>query len=628
MSQHVRRSGQFSVLLVAACAAALAACQVASPVAKTGAQTAATGNKADQPNVTYVNSPENGIGLPPPASVMTDGTPVLPASTPELSTSTRAQALASANTMAIKAADGGTYTSPDGSLTVTIPPGALSQDTTVRFSRVDTSKVATNGEFTPGIVFVADLGGATVGDNETLMVTSKVDPRLIDDARQHVANFTPDMMGLSQGPDGTWKMTMPLRGDITNGAAQPTPVQGSNWELREFGPSVGTRQTPAFTLAAPAAAAPNLYSIFDVAATAASGAPAPAPTATPTPAPTPTPIPRLTPIAAGYDTIDNLPAMPVSEQANYPLIPSMLWWSGQDYALVKTPFDPSPHADVKIYNVVRDTMANYGEFFTCLSIWHHDCGTASVNDAIAAVETYNQAVAHHRQPTDAMRTLAFSYYKVDGQRITNCSYTDARPMIVNMSFDSDDPSAAGPITNGSVTFGTGAASITRNTDQNGSASQSFQPTTVSISATWPNPNGLSAAPIANPAVTSATMVVNQPSSFHVNLTWHKYSPAITLKLTGDAPITDPVVVFNVDGQERTFTKADFSSFTGSGTTKATVTFYARVGDDTANHTFKLVHLTATNGGMSTPDGYLPGAASVQRTKSFSYDLRMYNIAQK
>lgn len=117
----------------------------------------------------------------------------------------------------IKASEGGTYVSEDGLLTATIPPGALSQDTVVKFARLDTSGEKNTNQRLSGIRFQMDIGDAYIMPGQKISVASKADERLIPELQQMYSDYTPERYALSQDAKGNWVVTMPVAGP----AAQP-----------------------------------------------------------------------------------------------------------------------------------------------------------------------------------------------------------------------------------------------------------------------------------------------------------------------------------------------------------------------------------------------------------------------
>jgi hypothetical protein len=136
-------------------------------------------------------------------------------------------AVDTATAMLIKASQGGKYVSEDGSLVAVIPPGALSQDTYVRFVRLDTSQEKNTNQFLAGMRFQMDLGDAHVVPGQKLMVSAKADDRLIPELKSMYEDYTPERYSLSQDEKGQWLVTMPVDGprlermDITRQPADP-----------------------------------------------------------------------------------------------------------------------------------------------------------------------------------------------------------------------------------------------------------------------------------------------------------------------------------------------------------------------------------------------------------------------
>jgi hypothetical protein len=136
-------------------------------------------------------------------------------------------AVDTAKAMLIKASQGGKYVSEDGTLVAVIPPGALSEDTYVRFTRLDTSKEKNTNQFLAGMRFQMDLGDAHVVPGQKLMVSAKADDRLIPELKSMYADYSPERYSLTQDEKGQWLVTMPVDGprlermDISKQPADP-----------------------------------------------------------------------------------------------------------------------------------------------------------------------------------------------------------------------------------------------------------------------------------------------------------------------------------------------------------------------------------------------------------------------
>ncbi|MEB3220656.1 MAG: hypothetical protein VKS61_01120 [Candidatus Sericytochromatia bacterium] len=136
-------------------------------------------------------------------------------------------AVDTAKAMLIKASQGGKYVSEDGTLVAEIPPGALSQDTYVRFVRLDTSKEKNTNQFLAGIRFQMDLGDAHVVPGQSLKVRAKADDRLIPELQAMYDDFTHDRYSLVLGENNQWMVSMPVDGprlermDISKQPADP-----------------------------------------------------------------------------------------------------------------------------------------------------------------------------------------------------------------------------------------------------------------------------------------------------------------------------------------------------------------------------------------------------------------------
>ncbi len=114
--------------------------------------------------------------------------------------------------MLIKASEGGSFVSEDGLLTAVIPPGALSQDTAIRFVRLDTSKQKNTNQHLAGIRFQMDIGDAYILPGQKINVSAKADDRLIPELKTMYDDYTADRYSLSQDAKGNWVVTMPVSG--------------------------------------------------------------------------------------------------------------------------------------------------------------------------------------------------------------------------------------------------------------------------------------------------------------------------------------------------------------------------------------------------------------------------------
>ena len=114
--------------------------------------------------------------------------------------------------MKIKASEGGTFVSEDGLLTAVIPPGALSQDTEIRFARLDTSKQKNTNQSLSGIRFQMDIGDAYVMPGKKINVSAKADERLIPELQSMYDDYSPERYSLSQDAKGNWVVSMQVSG--------------------------------------------------------------------------------------------------------------------------------------------------------------------------------------------------------------------------------------------------------------------------------------------------------------------------------------------------------------------------------------------------------------------------------
>jgi hypothetical protein len=128
--------------------------------------------------------------------------------------------LAGAVSMTVNAETGGIYRSADGELVVEIPPSVLTKDTTVRFARMDTSPLPDGPIGTPGIVIVADWGGATIRSDGSVSVKARVDDRFMHSLALSAPTTDPAVLGLSRSGD-RWYLPVVMRPDV---AGRPESV--------------------------------------------------------------------------------------------------------------------------------------------------------------------------------------------------------------------------------------------------------------------------------------------------------------------------------------------------------------------------------------------------------------------
>jgi hypothetical protein len=134
---------------------------------------------------------------------------------------------------AVVAAEGGLFKSPDGTIELRIPPGALTQDARVTAYAKDTAGKPIGAGFVPGIAFQLDLGGARIAPGASVVVSAKVDKRFVETMAARDASFTPDAYGLRKDTDGHWTMQMPVHGPALMPVAPPDLTPG--WLLAENG---------------------------------------------------------------------------------------------------------------------------------------------------------------------------------------------------------------------------------------------------------------------------------------------------------------------------------------------------------------------------------------------------------
>lgn len=243
----------------------------ASPISNGGGAIADNGSLYDQPVAPGAERPQAGVArpggagdptavtVPVTAGAQADaiaGRPTRPVPAP-VTTLQRDAALAGAGATRahVAAATGAIVATPDGKLTLTIPPGALSGDADVRVAPVSTAHIEVPGVFTPGVRFALDLGGAKLAPDALIKVRQVVDPRFVPSLQQRDPAFDPAKYSLSQDASGAWVMEMPIHGPASVSPKAPTePITLEQIMLAEFGhlpfaPGAGVGQ-PTFKLQA------------------------------------------------------------------------------------------------------------------------------------------------------------------------------------------------------------------------------------------------------------------------------------------------------------------------------------------------------------------------------------------
>jgi len=120
----------------------------------------------------------------------------------------------------VTAAAGGKFVSPDGKVELMVPPGALSDNATVRILPADTSHKPELSNLVPGISYYMDMGTAHVMGNQTMTVTSVVDSRAIAEMAARdpkymdpkSPDYDPSKYSLKQNAAGDWLLTMKIDG--------------------------------------------------------------------------------------------------------------------------------------------------------------------------------------------------------------------------------------------------------------------------------------------------------------------------------------------------------------------------------------------------------------------------------
>lgn len=164
------------------------------------------------------NLPVGGAGVTPPGTApIAGGHAHVKDGAAHAGEVTAAQALLNVPAQPVSASSGGTFRF--GTSTITIPPGALNADGAVRFKPVDTASRDVTALKVPGISYFLDMGGANLGPDQSMKVTSPVDLRAIDELKKRDPKFDPAKYSLSQDASGTWMLTMTVSGPQTT----PTP---------------------------------------------------------------------------------------------------------------------------------------------------------------------------------------------------------------------------------------------------------------------------------------------------------------------------------------------------------------------------------------------------------------------
>lgn len=255
-------------LALAAVILALAGCQAAapvgapeqrvskaSPISNGGGAIADNGALYDQPVAPGAEKPAAGatkpgatdaagqpvaVTVPVEAGAQADAVAGAPGRGPAapVTTTLRDRALdaAGATKARVSAATGGLVTTPDGKLTLTIPPGALTADADVRVAPAPTDHLDVPGVYLPGVRFALDLGTASLAPDAVIKVKQVVDPRFVPELQKRDQAFDPANYGLSQDAAGAWVMEMPIHGPASASPKAPaTPVPFEQILLAEFG---------------------------------------------------------------------------------------------------------------------------------------------------------------------------------------------------------------------------------------------------------------------------------------------------------------------------------------------------------------------------------------------------------
>jgi hypothetical protein len=124
----------------------------------------------------------------------------------------RQAALAGVDAVHFSAASGGVYRSPDGSLVIEIPPGALAADADIKFARLDPSTLHAHGGGVPGLAIVADWGNARFKPGAAMKVKAAVDQRFVD-AVERLAPGRASEVGLTRNAKGGAELELAVHAD-------------------------------------------------------------------------------------------------------------------------------------------------------------------------------------------------------------------------------------------------------------------------------------------------------------------------------------------------------------------------------------------------------------------------------
>lgn len=151
-------------------------------------------------------------------------------------TSLRDSLLKDVKPVSLSAAAGGTVQSPDGKVTIVVPPGALSGDTQARLTYVQAPASDYPGVLMSGLRFALDLGGATLAPDQQIKVRGKANPEFVAALQKRDASFAPEKYSLSKDASGEWVMEMVIKGPASVSPAVPTtPLAPADFRLTEFG---------------------------------------------------------------------------------------------------------------------------------------------------------------------------------------------------------------------------------------------------------------------------------------------------------------------------------------------------------------------------------------------------------
>ncbi|MEB3196195.1 MAG: hypothetical protein VKP62_03235 [Candidatus Sericytochromatia bacterium] len=487
--------------------------------------------------------------------------------------SSREADLAKAKPMAIKAAEGGVYRSEDGAVEVTIPPGALSGNTSVRFAPGDTKSEQATDLYIPGLKVAMDLGTAQIKAGKGLVLKSKVDARFVEAFKKDAPGVDPATRGLSQGPDGAWYLSMPV-----------TPTASRNTTFRSTKVAGDLEMIEAL----PAAPGRSLQQT--------SGSPLRLLQASST---TSTSEPTLTPSNTGNPTIDSWPAMPVSQAGKAPYLP-----------MTEMTIDAKGHSvSFKIRNTVDESLAIDSEYIRCY-VAHGWCSSSRINETIQEVIDFNQGLAANRQPPADLVARLNSY------RSWDCATEETVDMAVVATYDSDDERINGkPAADAIISTGVGENVTEHPVSAEGRVNL---PVGINVKLTVV---GSIQKPI--PASSQPKEVTTAKGMADVSIKIPKMSPKLTVRFQADGPLpTSMTVDYKVNDEPASST----ISITGAGTQNGTAEFRVKVPTD-SNYNFTFTGARGENF-TNTQDAPINQTFPVHRNGEYEKTIKVFLVAPK